>query len=539
MLLKKIKTDKLDVEVYSSRPDMGKNAAVYAAGIIKDLLSKKDEINMIFAAAPSQNEFLASLIEDKDIDWSRINAFHMDEYIGLSKDAPQGFGNFLKDKIFGKVPFKEVNYINSEADAKEECARYGALLSSRKIDMVCMGIGENGHIAFNDPHVAKFDDKEIIKVVDLDEMCRQQQVNDGCFKTIDDVPKNALTLTIPTMMSADYIVCIVPASTKAEAVFNTVRGKITEQVPATALRMHDNAVMYTDSDSAARILFRKSAISDEISQDFEVAAQLAVKYGLEALEIRSVNDKQPDKFTEEDIKNIKETAEKYGLKICAVSPAFFKCSVNDAAAVEAQYELLEKNAKVADSLGAKFIRGFTFWAKDTNGTDIIPYYKKAIEILEKYDKTLVIELDPSVNASNGESVAAVVEAVNSPRVKGLWDPGNDIYDPKGEVPYPYGYEKIKDKMVHMHIKDAKLDENGNPMCVAIGTGAVGFAEHLTRLLEDGYDGFISLETHYRKTQLDEKTLALPGGAAFSDGGYEASEECLICWNKLISDITHK
>ncbi len=254
MLLKKIKTDKLNVEVYSSRPDMGANAAVYAAGIIKDLLSKKDEINMIFAAAPSQNEFLASLIEDKDIDWSRINAFHMDEYIGLSKDAPQGFGNFLKDKIFGRVPFKEVNHINSEADAKEECKRYGALLSSRKIDMVCMGIGENGHIAFNDPHVADFNDKEIIKVVDLDEVCRQQQVNDGCFKTIDDVPKNALTLTIPTMMSADYIVCIVPASTKAEAVFNTVRGEITEQVPATALRMHDNAVMYTDSDSAARIL---------------------------------------------------------------------------------------------------------------------------------------------------------------------------------------------------------------------------------------------------------------------------------------------
>ncbi|MBR2973171.1 MAG: 6-phosphogluconolactonase, partial [Clostridia bacterium] len=175
MLLKKIKTDKLDVEVYSSRPDMGKNAAVYAAGIIKDLLSKKDEINMIFAAAPSQNEFLASLIEDKDIDWSRINAFHMDEYIGLSKDAPQGFGNFLKDKIFGKVPFKEVNYINSEADAKEECARYGALLSSRKIDMVCMGIGENGHIAFNDPGVADFNDKVFVKKALLDEVCRNQQ----------------------------------------------------------------------------------------------------------------------------------------------------------------------------------------------------------------------------------------------------------------------------------------------------------------------------------------------------------------------------
>lgn len=254
-LLKAAKSDKLTYKIYSTRAEMGKSASQEAANVIKKLIAEKGEINMIFAAAPSQNEFLASLVADKSIDFSKINAFHMDEYIGLAADAPQGFGNFLRRAIFDKAPFKSVNTIDSTAsDPKAECERYSALLKKYPCDIVCMGIGENGHIAFNDPHVADFNDKEAVKVVSLDDVCRQQQVNDGCFATINDVPKFALTLTIPTLIAPEYIFCIVPAKTKANAVKKTVTGEISAACPATILREHNNAVLYLDSDSAAGII---------------------------------------------------------------------------------------------------------------------------------------------------------------------------------------------------------------------------------------------------------------------------------------------
>lgn len=254
-LVKEIQTDKLKVKVYDSRKSMGAKSANEAASKIKELLSQKDEINIIFAAAPSQNEFIASLIEDKDIEWNRINAFHMDEYVGLDPKAPQGFGNFLKDRIFGKVPFKSINYLNGNAeDIDAECARYSELLKKYPTDIVCMGIGENGHIAFNDPHVAFFNDEKMVKVVELDEKCRNQQVNDGCFESIDKVPTHALTLTIPTLTACKYIFCIVPGKTKTEAVTKTVNGPVAETCPASILRKHDSAILYTDIDSAKQII---------------------------------------------------------------------------------------------------------------------------------------------------------------------------------------------------------------------------------------------------------------------------------------------
>jgi len=244
--------DKLSVKVYETRDEMGKGAAADVAACIKKLLAEKDEINMIFAAAPSQNDMLYHLCEYEDIDWSRINAFHMDEYIGLDSNAPQCFSNFLKKYIFDLKPFRSVNLIDAGAtDAEAECERYTKLLKEHPVDIVCMGIGENGHIAFNDPHVAEFNDAKAVKVVELDEVCRMQQVNDGCFAKLDDVPKCALTLTIPTLMSADYHFCVVPAPTKAQAVKRTVTGDISEECPATILRNADNAIMYCDADSSS------------------------------------------------------------------------------------------------------------------------------------------------------------------------------------------------------------------------------------------------------------------------------------------------
>lgn len=250
--MKTLKKDLLTVNIYSTRDEMGKAAASDVKACILSLLEKKETINMIFAAAPSQNEVLAALANDSEIPWNRVNAFHMDEYIGLPADAPQGFGNFLKDHIFGIANFKSVNYINISApDAEEECRRYSELLAKYPTDIVVMGIGENGHIAFNDPPVADFNDPKAVKPVQLDEICRNQQVNDGCFAHIDQVPKTAITLTVPTLTSGDHLFCIVPAATKAKAVKATVCGEIGEHCPATALRRHKSAVLYLDGDSSS------------------------------------------------------------------------------------------------------------------------------------------------------------------------------------------------------------------------------------------------------------------------------------------------
>ena len=250
--MKTFTKDQLRVNVYFSRDEMGRAAAADVKAAILRALAEKETINMIFAAAPSQNEVLANLATDREIPWERVNAFHMDEYIGLDKNAPQGFGNFLHSHIFGIASFKSVNYIRIDApDAEEECGRYEKLLSENPTDIVVLGIGENGHIAFNDPPFADFDDERLVKTVKLDEVCRNQQVNDGCFAKIEDVPTHALTLTVPALMSGKELYCIVPAKTKANAVDRTVNGDITEDCPASVLRTHPHATLYLDPDSAS------------------------------------------------------------------------------------------------------------------------------------------------------------------------------------------------------------------------------------------------------------------------------------------------
>jgi glucosamine-6-phosphate deaminase len=252
--MKNMKKDLLTVNIYDTRTQMGEAAAKDIKACILSLLETKETINMIFAAAPSQNEVLASLALDKEIPWERVNAFHMDEYIGLPADAPQGFGNFLKAHIFGLAPFKSVNYIDISAeDAEAECARYSALLAQYPTDIVVMGIGENGHIAFNDPPVADFADPKAVKPVLLDEICRNQQVNDGCFASVELVPKNAMTLTCPALFAGSHLFCIVPAKTKAAAVKRTIEGEINHDCPATILRRHCSAKLYLDGDSSKEL----------------------------------------------------------------------------------------------------------------------------------------------------------------------------------------------------------------------------------------------------------------------------------------------
>jgi glucosamine-6-phosphate deaminase len=246
--------DKLIIKKYGSRGEMGEAEAAEVSGAIRQVLDSKEYIRMIFAAAPSQNEFLGALSRDKSIDFGRVTAFHMDEYVELPVDAPQGFGNFLRDRIFAKCPFREVHYLNSLAkDPEEECRRYSELLKKEPIDIVCMGIGENGHIAFNDPGVADFRDPKAVKVVALDPVCRQQQVNDGCFTGMNEVPTHALTLTVPVLFGCKQIFCIVPAKNKANAVYASLNNSISENCPASILRNHGNAILYVDRESGARL----------------------------------------------------------------------------------------------------------------------------------------------------------------------------------------------------------------------------------------------------------------------------------------------
>lgn len=246
--------EKLQVYVYDNRQNMGTAAGLAVAEKMRALLAENGQVNMVFAAAPSQNEFLDALVAAEGIDWARVTAFHLDEYIGLPADSPQRFAQYLEDHILGRVPVGRVYLMDGNAEPTAECQRYAALLAEHPLHIACVGIGENGHLAFNDPPVADFDDPEMVKVVELEHRCREQQVHDGCFPTLDEVPTHALTMTIPAIMAAKDVFCMVPGSTKQEAIERTLNGPISTKCPATVLRRHTAARLYVDRDAAKLIL---------------------------------------------------------------------------------------------------------------------------------------------------------------------------------------------------------------------------------------------------------------------------------------------
>ena len=238
----------LRLRAYSDRRIAGAAAAADAADKLRKLLATQQSVRMVFAAAPSQNEFLDCLAAEPHIEWQRVTVFHMDEYIGLAELAPQSFGRYLKDRLFDRVRPGRVHLMNPANGAKAVAAAYEALIREAPIDIVCLGIGENGHLAFNDPPVADFDDPRWVKEVELDRVCRQQQVNDGCFDSLEEVPTRALTMTIPTIMSASHLICVVPGSRKREAIRQTIHGEMTTACPSTILRTHPDCVLYTDNE---------------------------------------------------------------------------------------------------------------------------------------------------------------------------------------------------------------------------------------------------------------------------------------------------
>lgn len=242
----------LKVEVFANRQQLGQAAGLDVASRMRDLIARNGRAVVVFAAAPSQNEFLATLREEPGIEWDKVVAFHLDEYVGLPEDAPQSFRHYLKSHLYDYVHPGVVHLIRGEAgDPQAECERYTALLRETKPDVACLGIGENGHIAFNDPPVADFHDPAMIKIVELEERCRIQQVHDGCFPTLDAVPKRAFSMTIPTLMATTFLYTMVPGKLKAEAVRCTIKGPVTTECPASILRQHPYCRLYIDMDSAS------------------------------------------------------------------------------------------------------------------------------------------------------------------------------------------------------------------------------------------------------------------------------------------------
>ena len=240
----------MKVHVAESRAELGQFAAHEIGEALRVALRTKTHVRLILAAAPSQSDMLAALRHEPGIDWSRITAFHMDEYIGLPPDAPQGFANWLKREFVGDLPLARFEPINPGNNPEVACKRYAALLAEDPVDVVLLGIGTNGHLAFNDPPV-DLDDPLPVKVVTLDTMCREQQVLDACFATLDAVPHRAITLTIPTLLAGRELFCCVPGQHKSAAVRATLESPIGGDCPATALRTHPRCTLYLDHESSS------------------------------------------------------------------------------------------------------------------------------------------------------------------------------------------------------------------------------------------------------------------------------------------------
>jgi glucosamine-6-phosphate deaminase len=245
---------KLTVRVYDSIDALAVAAAADAIGVVSGAIDERGHANVMLATGTSQLVFLARLVEaaGTTVDWSRVTGFHMDEYVGLPAAHPASFKRYMRERVVAHLPFGEFHYVNGSApDPGAEAARYATLLEEHPVDLCCLGIGENGHLAFNDPPVADFDDPLVVKVVELDDRCKLQQVGEGHFATIADVPPRAITVTVPGLLRARHTLAIVPEARKAEPVRAALEGPVTTACPASILRRQPRATLFLDTDSAS------------------------------------------------------------------------------------------------------------------------------------------------------------------------------------------------------------------------------------------------------------------------------------------------
>lgn len=249
-----LKVDELDVSVFASEASMGRAAADRAAREITEAIGERGAANVILATGNSQLAFLRALRSRSDVDWSRVRVFHMDEYVGIDPSHRASFPLFLRTHFLDHVDVAEFFPIAGDADRVQEiCDEYEALLRRYPADLVALGWGENGHLAFNDPPFADFDDPRWVKVVELDDVSRRQQVGEGHFDQLDEVPRQAITLTIPALLAPSTVLCIVPEARKADAVHACLTEPIREEVPGTILRKTPHAHLFLDESSAARV----------------------------------------------------------------------------------------------------------------------------------------------------------------------------------------------------------------------------------------------------------------------------------------------
>jgi len=253
-LLKATTIDKLKVEVYESSASLGKAAANRVADRLENIIAQDGHANLLLATGASQFDFLEAFRNLDWVKWSAVTTFHLDEYIGIGPDHPASFRKYLHDRIIDTVQPGESYFLKGDAnDIESEIRRYEQLLKDHPIDIACIGIGENGHLAFNDPPVADFEDPRLVKVVELDQKSRQQQVDEGWFSGLGEVPERALSLTIPAIMQSKMISCVVPDERKAEAVSEALYGPVSEDCPASVLRTHRGATLFLDRNSASRL----------------------------------------------------------------------------------------------------------------------------------------------------------------------------------------------------------------------------------------------------------------------------------------------
>ena len=242
--------NEMEIIVSKDKQECGEAAGKKAAELLKRSIAEKGLAVFIAATGASQFDFLATLTKEKDVDWGKTTMFHLDEYLGISESHPASFRKYLKERLISKVEPGSVNLVNGEADDPvKECDRLGQLICGMKIDAAFIGIGENGHLAFNDPP-ADFDTEEPYLVVELDEACRRQQMGEGWFKTLEDVPKKAISMSVRQIMEAKTIICTVPDERKAQAVKGAVEGEISPDCPASILQEHPDCHIFLDTGSA-------------------------------------------------------------------------------------------------------------------------------------------------------------------------------------------------------------------------------------------------------------------------------------------------
>ena len=288
-------------------------------------------------------------------------------------------------------------------------------------------------------------------------------------------------------------------------------------------------------------MFKRAVFTDEVSQDFARVIEVVKEYEFEGIEIRSVWDNPPQEIPDEDIEKMQDLLKGTGLTICSIASPFYKCDIDNEKERAQHLDILRRCCDVADAFDCDIIRGFTFWRKlplDNYMDDVLKAFEEPLKILEERNKRIAIENEASTIIGTGRRLAKFLGKLDTPRVGSMWDAANVVYDmDEEEVPFPDGYEAIKDRMIHMHLKDARIDpETNEPVTTLIGEGDIDYVGQFKKLVEDDYSGFVSLETHWRPTALTEDQMNRPGGASFSEGGEYASRMCIDKWNEILTQI---